>query len=125
MNLPGYQERLDLLGNRLRTLRRARGLSLRLADQVRARYDVKLDPSYLSRVERGRAALPLRTLCALADYFAVEPAALLFAEGSPPVPHLSGSLGALSPEEFRRVEELLRQALALVSAAEEASSRAG
>ena len=114
MNLPGFQERLDLMGRRLRALRRARGLSMRMADQVRNRYGVRLDPSYLSRVERGRAALPMRTLFALADYFGVEPTALFSAEESPGASPLSSTAVSAHPLEFQQAQELLRFALALV-----------
>lgn len=77
MNVPLYEERLALLGERLRRLRKARGKSMRAADEVRVRYGVKLDASYLSRAERGRIALPLRTLFALADFYGVEASTLL------------------------------------------------
>ena len=48
-----------------------------VAFKIRADYNVKLDPSYLSRIERGKVEIPLRTLFALADYFDVNPLYLL------------------------------------------------
>ena len=41
---------------------------------------MKLDPSYLSRMERGRAEIPLRTLFALARYYGVAPGDLVHLE---------------------------------------------
>ncbi len=44
-----------------------------IADEIRVRYRVKLNASYLSKMERGKVAIPLKTLLALADYFSVHP----------------------------------------------------
>lgn len=58
-----------------------------VARLIRERFGVKLDPSYLSRMERGRAEIPLRTLFALARYYGVAPADLVhleeFQDGGP------------------------------------------
>lgn len=68
------------VGERLRRLREARGESMSVAREIRERFGVKLDPSYLSRMERGRAEIPLRTLFALARYYGVAPADLVHLE---------------------------------------------
>ena len=57
------------IGARLREKRQEKGLSMAVARLIRAEYGVKLDPSYLSRIERGKNEIPLRTLCALADFY--------------------------------------------------------
>lgn len=57
------------VGRRLRQLRQSRGLSISIAEKVRAAYSVKLDRSHLSRMERGKASIPLRTLFALVDFY--------------------------------------------------------
>lgn len=119
VNLAGYQEQMERLGMRLRALRRARGLTMRIADQVRLRYGVKLDPSYLSRIERGQAALPLRTLFALADYFGVEAGALLLdADEKTAAGPRFENLGLISAEEFSQVQRLIRVALVLLTGEE-------
>ena len=51
-----------------------------VAKTIRERFGVKLDPSYLSRMERGRAEIPLRTLFALARYYDVAPGDLVYIE---------------------------------------------
>jgi transcriptional regulator with XRE-family HTH domain len=51
-----------------------------MARVIRERFGVKLDPSYLSRMERGRAEIPLRTLFALARYYGVDPRDLVYLE---------------------------------------------
>jgi len=66
------------IGARLRQLRIARGKNMNIANDLRKTYNVKIDPSYLSRMERGKAEPPLRTLIALADYFDI-PLSTLFA----------------------------------------------
>src|SRR5690606_14986992 len=63
----GHTEILRGIGNRIRQARLRRGLSLQIAHRIRDRADIKLDPSRLSRIERGQAELRLRTLLALAD----------------------------------------------------------
>jgi transcriptional regulator with XRE-family HTH domain len=68
------------VGERLRRLRESRGESMAVARLIRERFGVKLDPSYLSRMERGRAEIPLRTLFALARYYGVAPADLVHLE---------------------------------------------
>lgn len=75
--LPQHEKILQTIGEKLRTLRQARGLSMNIARDIRANYGVKIDSSYLSRIERGKTEIPLRTLFALADYFAVHPCTLL------------------------------------------------
>ena len=65
------------IGERLRNVRETRGKNMTIAREIRERYGVKIDPSYLSRMERGKAEIPLRTLFALADYYSVEVASLL------------------------------------------------
>ncbi len=50
---------------------------MKIATDIRAQYGVKLDPSYLSRIERGKTEIPLRTLLAIADYFEIRPGFLL------------------------------------------------
>ena len=74
------------IGGRLRRLRGKRGLSMRVAYLIRETYGVKIDPSYLSRIERGRVELPLRTLMAFADYYDVSPAWLLDGDPAAGVP---------------------------------------
>jgi transcriptional regulator with XRE-family HTH domain len=61
-----------LIGERLRKERLKRGLSMAVAREVRQIYCVKIDSSYLSRIELGKTEIPLRTLFALADYYEVQ-----------------------------------------------------
>lgn len=74
---------------RLRTVRQHRGESTAVAREVRSRYGVKLDPSYLSKMERGEAEIPMRTLFALAEYYEVDPRELVEMEpgSTEPLPH--------------------------------------
>ncbi len=65
------------IGGRLRKLRMDRNLSMRVAFRVRSDYGIKIDPSYLSRIERGKVEIPLRTLFALADFYDVSPGWLI------------------------------------------------
>ena len=65
------------IGERIRQIREARGMHMTIAHEIRTKYGVKIDPSYLSRMERGKAEIPLRTLFAIADYFDVHPAHLI------------------------------------------------
>ncbi len=51
-----------------------------VAREIRERFGVKLDPSYLSRMERGLAEIPRRTLFSLARYYGVAPADLVHLE---------------------------------------------
>ena len=72
-----HKENLKLIGERIRKLRFARGDSMKIAFEIRAKYGVKLDPSYLSRIERGKTEIPLRTLYAISDYFDLKPTYLM------------------------------------------------
>lgn len=76
---------------RLRTVRQRRGESTAVAREVRTRYGVKLDPSYLSKMERGEAEIPMRTLFALAEYYEIDPRELIELEPgeSAALPHAS------------------------------------
>lgn len=58
---------------KLRRLREARGESMAIAAIVRKKYGVSLDSSYLSRMERGKAEIPLRTLYALCLHYEITP----------------------------------------------------
>ena len=63
-------EFLERLGTRLRFLRTQKGLSMEThAKQIADHYNIRLRQSYYSKIERGLAAPPLRTLYALADYY--------------------------------------------------------
>ena len=75
--LAKHEEILLTIGEKLRELRQSRGLSMNIARDIRAHYGVKIDSSYLSRIERGKTEIPLRTLFALSDYFEVHPAYFL------------------------------------------------
>jgi hypothetical protein len=59
------------IGETLRRIRVSRGHPLTIAHHIRDMYSIKLDPSYLSRMELGKAEVPLRTLTALADYYQI------------------------------------------------------
>ena len=72
-----FSENWIKIGERIRKLREAKGRSMSIADDIRAEYAVKLDASYLSRMELGKAQIPLRTIFALADYFKINPALLI------------------------------------------------
>jgi len=63
----------SLIGKRIRDLRISRNFKTSIAHEIRKKYDVKIDPSYLSRMERGKTEIPLRTLFAIADFFDVKP----------------------------------------------------
>ncbi len=65
------------IGKKIREIRTSRGLNTNVAYEIRQRYQVKIDPSYLSRMERGKAEIPLRTLFALADFYDINPGELL------------------------------------------------
>jgi len=65
------------IGGRLRRIREARGKNMTIAHEIRDLYDVKIDPSYLSRMERGKVEIPLRTLFALADYYQISAGLLI------------------------------------------------
>ena len=126
----------EQIGARIRRLRKARGLSMNIAHNLRADYNIKIDPSYLSRIERGRVEIPLRTLFAIADFFAVAPAELIDpgAGGIPTGtefvlkdPDISGELAALSEslgEERARayLRRFLEQILSMLN---DVSSEAG
>ena len=74
---------------RLRRVRQHRGESTAVAREVRSRYGVKLDPSYLSKMERGEAEIPMRTFFALAEYYEIDPRELIKLEAGEAraVPH--------------------------------------
>jgi transcriptional regulator with XRE-family HTH domain len=59
------------IGETLRRVRVSRGHNLSVANEIRTLYKIKLDPSYLSRMELGKAEVPLRTLIAFADYYQI------------------------------------------------------
>ncbi len=59
------------IGETLRNLRVAKGLHLNAAHEIRKIHGVKIDPSYLSRMERGKAEIPLRTLNAIGLYYSI------------------------------------------------------
>ncbi len=66
------------IGARIRLLRQGRGLNMKvMTADIRDGYGVKLDPSYLSKIESGKLEAPLRTLLAICDYFQVGPGWLL------------------------------------------------
>ncbi len=69
--MPRFDEQLGRIGERLRQIREARGLKMTIADQINAKYGVSLDSSYMSRMERGKVNIPMKTLCAFADYYNV------------------------------------------------------
>ena len=64
--------RLIKLGARLRQLRIQRGETMSIYEKISRDYNVRLKQSHYSKIERGLASPPLRTLFALADYFEVE-----------------------------------------------------
>lgn len=57
------------VGNQLRVVRESKNLTMSVALEIRDKYKVKLDKSYLSRMERGLTEIPTRTLLAFADYY--------------------------------------------------------
>lgn len=67
------------LGQLLRELREERGESLRAAAK-----SLEIDPSYLSKVERGTKPLPERLRPRLAAYYDTSPEELAIAEGLVP-----------------------------------------
>ena len=75
------------VGQRLRTVRQAKGLSLA---EVEARSGGRWSASAVGSYERGFRNLSLPRLKALADFFEVTPAALLGDEGETEVPSGSG-----------------------------------
>jgi transcriptional regulator with XRE-family HTH domain len=62
-----YRNALNRIGERLRIVRERKGLNMTIALEIRDRYRVAIDPSYMSRMERGKAEIPLRTLVAFAS----------------------------------------------------------
>jgi transcriptional regulator with XRE-family HTH domain len=93
------------VGEKLRRIREKRGQSMSVASIVRRQYGVKLDPSYLSRMERGKTEIPLRTLLALADFYDVDPGFLVRGdggEGSDPAGHL-----LFHPDLKQKLDQLL------------------
>lgn len=72
--MPGLpRDIFRIIGSRIRATRKERDIKMTIADEVRAAYKVKLNPSYLSKMERGKVAIPLKTLLALADFYQVHP----------------------------------------------------
>lgn len=72
--MPGLPRNIfSIIGARIRRTRKERDIKMTIADDVRTKYKVKLNPSYLSKMERGKVAIPLKTLLALADYYSVHP----------------------------------------------------
>ncbi len=62
-----------------------------VAKIIRERFGVKLDASYLSRMERGKVEIPLRTLFACAKYYEIDPCDLIRSDehvGESPVQHM-------------------------------------
>ena len=60
-------ETLQILGERLKELRKARGLRQRdIAEEV-----LHVTEVHYRRIEAGKINIPTLTLCALADYFEV------------------------------------------------------
>jgi transcriptional regulator with XRE-family HTH domain len=72
-------ERTKPIGQLLRELREQRGESLRGAAR-----NLGVDPSYLSKVERGDKPLPEALRPRLADYYDANPEELAIAEGLVP-----------------------------------------
>jgi transcriptional regulator with XRE-family HTH domain len=70
MSIP-FEEFATRIGERLRQIRISRGKNMNIANEIRSLYGIKIDPSYLSRMERGLAEPPLRTLFALSRYYGV------------------------------------------------------
>ena len=68
--------RLIKLGARLRQLRTQRGETMDIYEKISRDYNIRLKQSYYSKIERGLASPPLRTLYALADYFEIDFASL-------------------------------------------------
>lgn len=65
------------VGEELRHARRKRGETLSVANVIRLKYDVRLDKTYLSRIERGRLIPPAETLRAIAHYYDIRPGMLM------------------------------------------------
>ncbi len=65
------------VAQKLRDVRKRKGLTMKLASKIRRRYGVKINASYLSKMERGEVTIPLRTLFALLDYYK-QPLAVFF-----------------------------------------------
>ena len=76
--------------------------------QLRTQYGIKIDPSYLSKIENGKVEVPLRTLMAIADYFSVDPGGLI-SEGEGGIP--KELRGILMDEEFINNLRRLRMAV--------------
>lgn len=89
----------EAVGDLLRRLRTERGQSLRGAAK-----DLGVDPSYLSKVERGRKPLPETLRDRVTDYYDADPDFLAAASGAMP-PDVVQILAA-HPEA---IEELRRR----------------
>ncbi len=63
--------RIKRIGMRLRQLRREHGESMAIHSKIAKKYNIRMKQSHYSKIERGVAAPPLRTLFAIADYFGV------------------------------------------------------
>ena len=59
------------IGKKIRSLRESKGHSMNVSYKIREIYDVKLDPSYLSRLERGKVRPVLGTLNAITHFYQV------------------------------------------------------
>lgn len=98
-----YRNALNRIGERLRIVRERQGLNMTIALEIRDRYRVAIDPSYMSRMERGKAEIPLRTLVAFARYYRVPLASLVD----------DGPAGELAGLEYISTDPALGQLLAL------------
>jgi transcriptional regulator with XRE-family HTH domain len=87
------------VGDLLRRLRTEKGHSLRGAAQ-----DLGVDPSYLSKVERGQKPLPSTLRSRVSDYYGADPDELSAAEGSVPT-----DIARILAEHPQAIEELRRR----------------
>ena len=93
------ESELKDIGVRIKAPRAGRGLTLTaLSTELRAKYGVKIDAGYLSKIENGKAEIPLRTLFAIADYFEMSPTKLLGDDGRNDGPRDSGD-GAVGVQD--------------------------
>lgn len=102
--MPGLpRDIFRIIGGRIRATRKDRGVKMTIADDVRTAYKVKLNPSYLSKMERGKVAIPLKTMLALADYYKVHPSQWI-----DPVPEAASQESGFLFENHRLMESLLK-----------------
>ncbi|MEQ9366201.1 MAG: helix-turn-helix transcriptional regulator [Leptospirales bacterium] len=93
------QERNDFhamerrIGSAIRKCRERRGIKVSALARDVAKRGVSCDPSYLSRMERGAVAIPLRTLLALCRALDVSPGEVIELQREEPL-----SLSELIPE---------------------------